>query len=643
MISKTSETHSPLSRSRVPLRFLLPVFALIAAALLAYFKSFFNLNSFDDEGYLLATVKAFVEHHALYDQIYTLYGPFYYLVEWLFYGVTGFAPSHDCVRLIAFVLWSFCAAMLSWPVYHMTRSLLLSGFTLVVAVQTLVFFQWSPGHPEEICLALLACLLVLLCGVSGEISKRRMLAFAILAAAIAQTKINLGLYVSLAILLSLLLTLSKGRSRTIMLAATGMLSVVLIAGIMSSLFRFSWVRDYFCLFLIAFSTVLIGAFFMRLDAVISRNSWYVLILAYVLTYTAILVPFLLRGTTIWGFFYATIWQHRNFTKHWFRASAFGAGTLFWSACSLLLFAAWLLKFAKHQRFLLALQWLKGILGACAAFQLLIHRANWPICPIIMSFIAPFTWLILIEPVSKGIDPKQFGRVALALISVFVNLYAFPVAGSQDLFAIIPMISVIALFLHDAVAEISVRNWIVLSSRVWRTAAIGASILIAASYVRELSRSYLEYSRNAPSPLPGSTHIHVSPEQASTFQWLTQEVDNRCPSFFSMPGLFSFYFWTRQTSPTLMMMNDWPGFLDQSQQEIVVRDLVKLSTTCIVYNPSLIKLFHAENLLPSSPLAQYIQSNFVTTDQRAGYELMVRKQATGDSTAHRTGGVERANK
>ena len=622
------QVHHPAS-PRTPLYFLLPGIALLIVALPAYFHMFFGFSWWDDEGYLLATVKAVVLHHILYDQIYTLYGPFYYLVEWLFYAVTGLTPSLDCVRLIGCILWSACGVLLSWPVYRMTRSFLLTGFSLVIFTKMLVFFQWSPGHPEEVCLTLLACLFALLCGrVPAMISTGRMVAVGVLAAAIAQTKINLGLYVALGLLLTLLTTLPKGKSRNLLLAVTGTMALLLVAGIMSSLFRFNWVRSYFCLFLIAFTTVWAAAFSTTVDTVISKKAWYSLIAAYVLTYAGILIPFLANGTTISSFLYVTIFQHKDFTKHWFNASSMGAGTVLWSACSLALFIAWLRNSRQdtgRQSFVFALQLLKGIIGGFAAFELLFHGINWPIGGDTMALMTPLTWLVLVPAAAERTRPALLARTCLAFLAVFVNLYAFPVARAQTLFAIVPLVPVIAIFLYDGMLSLPLGDWTVITPRLKRMAAIAVSLIIAASYARELNRTYREYSHGSSLALPGSNYIRSFPEQASTLQWITHKLDDHCPSFFSLPGLFSFDFWTRQDTPTLMMMNDWPGFLNSTQQQVVLRDLTKQSTACIVYNPELVKFFHAGKFLASSPLAQYIQAKFVTEDQRGGYYLMVRKR------------------
>jgi hypothetical protein len=82
----------------------------------------------------------------------------------------------------------------------------------------------------------------------------------------------------------------------------------------------------------------------------------------------------------------------------------------------------------------------------------------------------------------------------------------------------------------------------------------------------------------------------------------------------------------------MMMNNWMGFLTPSQQQVVLWDLIKHSTACIVYNPALVRFFHATNALQSSLLAQYIQANFVTADRRGNYYLMLRKGSSERNSA-----------
>ena len=75
---------------------------------------------------------------------------------------------------------------------------------------------------------------------------------------------------------------------------------------------------------------------------------------------------------------------------------------------------------------------------------------------------------------------------------------------------------------------------------------------------------------------------------------------------------------------MMMMNDWTGFLNADQQQVIVNDLVRNHTNCIVYYPELVAMFQRGRDVSLSPVARYIQAHFRETAQRNGYHFLVRK-------------------
>ena len=611
-----------------PFEFGIGLLALLAASLPVYFHIFYRFSWWDDEGFLLATVKAVLQGHILFDRIYTLYGPFYYLVEWIFYAATGLSPSHDCVRSIAFVLWVSSAVVLAYAAYRFAASLLAGAFTLVAIIEILVFFEWEPGHPEEVCVLLLACFIACLVTISGRLSNGKMAALGFLVAALAQTKINIGLYAALALLLTLLATRAGGGKRAFLAAGT-VLSIGFLSLIAAPVLRLPWARNYFGLVVFSFLSVAITASFTETRAVIELRAWWTLILAFLGSWVAIIAPFLLRGTTVPAFLYITIFQHKHFAEHWFKPTPVRTVALLGAAFSLVLSLSWLwlVRQRRQQSFFPLVTALKAMLGLFAALQLLAQRVDWPLGYKIMMVVLPFTWLILLPP-PADIDRKRFARIALAFVAVFVSMYSFPVAGSQNLFSILPLVIVAGVFLRDSAATLFAhRSTLSLSPFMsWsRYAGYAAALLvIAASYGRDLHYAYRTYSNSVSLGLPGSANVHVPPSEASTYQWLTQTLDARCSSFYSAPGLFSLYFWTRQDSPTLLIMNDWPPFFSPAQQRIVLGDMGRHRTSCIVYNPSLLKFWSVGEKLPPSPVMEYMQSAFVPIAQRDGYYIMARR-------------------
>ena len=71
----------------------------------AYFGIFSEFAPYDDEGTLLITLKAFVHGDALYSEIWSVYGPFYYELFGGFFKLFGLSVTTDASRTIVLVLW----------------------------------------------------------------------------------------------------------------------------------------------------------------------------------------------------------------------------------------------------------------------------------------------------------------------------------------------------------------------------------------------------------------------------------------------------------------------------------------------------------------------------------------------------------
>src|SRR5262245_50046453 len=58
----------------------------------------------DDEGFFMRALQGFLDGSPLYDETYTQYGPFYYLVAGAGHRLTGLPVTHDGSRLVMLVL-----------------------------------------------------------------------------------------------------------------------------------------------------------------------------------------------------------------------------------------------------------------------------------------------------------------------------------------------------------------------------------------------------------------------------------------------------------------------------------------------------------------------------------------------------------
>src|SRR5436190_6424108 len=90
-------------------------------------------------------------------------------------------------------------------VLHHTRSIALASISHLLVVQSLSFFADEPGHPQELCIALLVCLLG--CALFLDSPGRRrpaLIGLGFLAAALFMTKINIGIFVVVGLGIALL-------------------------------------------------------------------------------------------------------------------------------------------------------------------------------------------------------------------------------------------------------------------------------------------------------------------------------------------------------------------------------------------------------------------------------------------------------
>jgi hypothetical protein len=72
-------------------------------------------------------------------------------------------------------------------------------------------------------------------------------------------------------------------------------------------------------------------------------------------------------------------------------------------------------------------------------------------------------------------------------------------------------------------------------------------------------------------LPGTTFMRVDAERARVLRTVTAALREQCDTFYSAPGLNSFYIFSGLPPPTGLLAN-WPGVLDAAQQKEVLSRL-----------------------------------------------------------------------
>jgi 4-amino-4-deoxy-L-arabinose transferase-like glycosyltransferase len=206
---------------------------VVAALFIGYTSIFSHYLWYDDEGYVMISVHGYLRGHPLFREVYTQYGPFFFFTRRAIYALLGVPVSHDANRLIALGEWLAAAGLCGVVAGRLTRSAWMGLLAGSLAFVHLEAFVKEPGHPQQLCMLLVATALVL-----WTLGRRSvgLVGIGVVCAALATTKVNIAAYLAPAILLALLLAGARqrlGREALGLVAAlvVGLPIVVMYAGL----------------------------------------------------------------------------------------------------------------------------------------------------------------------------------------------------------------------------------------------------------------------------------------------------------------------------------------------------------------------------------------------------------------------------
>jgi hypothetical protein len=609
-----------LARWKSPLQSVLLIalaVALVGAAVLIVgYDSFSGFSIWDDEGDIMIGLRSFLQGSVLYDSVYAQYGPFYYLIEGAIYAALRAPVNHNDVRGLMAIWWIVSAGLCSWTAYRLTRSWILTALGFAAANRLTVFFKGSPGHPEEICLVLL--LGILLC--SCYLSERRTGGFCIvlgcLLGALILTKINIGAYATLAIALALVRASPSARMYQALFAMGAGTAVLMPGVVMASLLNQSWAKQTVLFLMLSIAAALLVSWSSQTEPFLRPALFLRTIAGFLGSCSLVIGVVLAKGTTLQAMFNLTVLQYREFAENWF--VAFTAGPLTIPALSLIASIGWIVA-ARRPKLrgpvLIALNVLKVALIVFWCWQV------WSNSPaLIYNFTIPWTWLVLVPSTPSYRGTPTFARITLCLLSVLTALYLLPVAGTQLSFSVILTIPVVCVWLDDT------RSMLALWSRgvpLLRAAEVLIAGLALLSSLYWAASARHTYHVLFPLRLTGAERIHVPKRKVAEYLSITKTLQRSCETNFSMPGIFSLYFWTGQEPPTRLLMNNWIGLVSNRDKEQIVADLSHFDKLCVVYNQDLVEFWRRGQDLSASPLARYIHEGFVPLKRVGHYVILVR--------------------
>jgi hypothetical protein len=613
----------------------------IAATLVAYFWIFSEFAPYDDEGTLLVTVKAFVHGDALYRDIWSVYGPFYYELFGGLFSLTGQSVTTDASRTIVIVIWVATSLLFGLAAQRLTGRLALGITGMIAAFSTLTVLANEPMHPQGLCVLLLGAFALL--AVSGP-TRRIGLTGGVcgaLLAALLLTKVNLGIFAVAAVVVAAAVTVEPIYRRP-------WLRWILVAAFLALPFfvldrdlRLGWVRELLLLEVLAATAVLVAS--RRLWPTRGEGDgdalrWLLAALAgFVLAFVAIIAVILLTGPSPSDVYNGMVKDALGIRD--LLTGAFplppGAG-LDWAIAAVAVAAlASRLRLSSEGKPSI---W-PGLLRAGAGLVILLSVAH--IVPVAFNpssanpVVIPMllAWVVAMPPAGVSEPPyRRFLRILLPMLAIAETLQAYPVPGSQLGIAAVSFVPVGALCLADAVVEL--KAWSrakgapvlanlgltlgVLTVALPSMFALNAIVLPAAS-------NAVLYSDQTKLALPGAELMRLP---APTVETYTELVDllhqHHCTTFVGYPSVNSLYLWSEIEAPQPQIPNAWMYGLNDSQQQRVVDEMRASPRPCVIRNEELAAPYLKGVPPPDAPLVNYVLNEFRPVATVGPFEFMLPK-------------------
>lgn len=574
---------------------------------------------YDDEGYVLMSVRNFCDGHRLYTDVFSQYGPAFYLYYQFLHVLTGLTYDHTTGRLITLAYWVASALVLGSLAARLTFSRIAGWSAAVLGFVTLAPNINEPFHPGS--LLALVSILAAWAGVEGIRQGSILLGLTVgaLGAFALLIKINVGLFILCPWGAWWLLNLSpdsRWRNGTVWAVAAAVIAMPL--ALMRAHLGEGWAIGFAWMF----TTGALG-FWLQLsracDAPPSRKAWLwpAVIASGIIVVTAGMA---ISGTSLPALWHGAVvapLSHPN-------VYTYPAGTtLMTGALALLSFAAlvWILKQPDGRRRTLIISGMR-----IAGLVLYFWQTKVPVNHgglVLFSFEwSPLLAGWMLAPLSASSTRETLARIWLGWFFCWQILQAYPVAGSQAAWgsALWPPIAVIGCI--DLCRHFALR-WP--RSRILGLAAVSGAALVALSITGLCARAW--WHDSLPLGLQGAHWMRPTPEITRSIQILDTNIRRESGLVFSLPGMFSFNLWSGHPSPSTANTTHWFSLLNDRQQSEIIHALAADPRATLVVQRDLLRFLLEKGYKPSGLLTDYLRVAFVPAIRVGSYDLCVKRGRT----------------
>ena len=609
-----------LALTKNPLVSLTAILGLAAVlTVIGHWMLFTTFLVYDDEGYVLYSLRNYIAHGDLYTQVYSQYGPFFYNLYDALQRVFPIEYDNVSGRWITLLNWLTTAGLSCWLVLRYCRSTVYALFSLSITFFCLWVMKNEPMHPGSL-LTVLVTLGTLIGAISIE--RKNIMALAISGALIGITlaliKINVGAFFIIAVSGWMLVNTSTPTTNKLpsWLVALGCTALPFV--LMQSLWSTIWVRT-FALIITLSSLSLTLALHQNRRPEHTIKTWAWLISCGIAWAFLICAFTCIRGTSLHGLVAGIIIGPVKHPGIFSLSMAWGGISEPVAICS---FALALWYYSQKKRLVWVSSTIAGlrflILGC---FLLCGHEGMGKFGQL---YGISLIWL-LVAPLHQGeISARDRARLWIGWILVFQSLHAYPVAGSQVNWGTCLFPAVLAIGVYEATRHFNE----ICPAFGRRLATFTASTLLIFTIWVTLGAwkiNATRYHTRTPLDLHGAEQLRLSEDFSDTLRIVSCNLGLYAHSQFSFPGLYSINIWTEKPTPTLANATHWFTLLSTHQQQAIIDQLDADPYACVVVQRLVIDFLERSDYSTKSILRDYLVREFTRALMVDGYAIWVHKQ------------------
>jgi hypothetical protein len=579
----------------------------LLAAVTAGLQLYSSFAPYDDEGYVLLSLRMFRAGHPLYDSTATQYGPAFFILQDGLHSLLQLPVTHDVARARTGIAWILTAALTAFVVWRLTSR---AGLTLVAGLGAMWHLDrlgLEPGHPQDVAILGLATILTVAATLRGTAAPGagRIAALGLVVGGLAMTKLNLGVLFGLACGGALFWSTPSNRWSQAgwgLCAFTG----VAIPFMLARLQALTWDGSALPM---AIALGWIGCA-LNADWAPPSESTSVTALkpAALFVAVALLAAGVFCGIAIWhgtsaaGLWHGLIGQHRGFLNLFYHHPPLPTGAQLLAIFGLSLAIG---RQRNPAAVIASRSAAAALLGWCVlrtfgdAFRPISHglddraAAGW-----VAAVSIPLAWALLEE------QTNRFARRLLCLLVLTQPLGAYPTPGTQMAIGALPGLIAAVVLTGDLLNQLDPRHAPIV--RPAATYVRGLTMIAILCLAARGQAAWRQWSAAEPLALPGAAWLRLPAEQAAARRNCVEYLREHADVFVASPtGCCSLYLWSGLAPPTTRNVTFWEVMLSDAEQRAVIDALEHSARPLLVIDHS-----QAPVIYKDAPLNRYLERRFI---------------------------------